>query len=134
VKVAPDLDEAALERIVAICLTRGASGLIAVNTTLDRGGLRADTPEELRDQPGGLSGRPLHTRAVAVTRFLSDRAGDRLPIVGCGGVATADDAKRMLDAGASLLQLYTGFIYQGPAIARRIARGLLVETPAPVHA
>ena len=117
-----------------ICLARGASGLIAVNTTLDRSGLSADTPTALRDQPGGLSGRPLHARAVEVVRFLSERAGDRLSIIGCGGISTADDARRMLDAGASLLQLYTGFIYQGPTIARRIARGLLTETRTPVRA
>jgi dihydroorotate dehydrogenase len=127
VKVAPDLDEAALERIIDVCLARGISGLIAVNTTLDRSGLNADTPVALRSQPGGLSGRPLHARALEVVRFLHRRAGAKLPIVGCGGVSTADGAKRMLDAGASLLQLYTGFIYQGPAIARQIARGLLVE-------
>jgi dihydroorotate dehydrogenase len=125
VKVAPDLDAAALERIVDICLARGASGLIAVNTTLDRSGLRADTPATLRDQPGGLSGRPLHQRAVEVVRLLSERAGDKLPIVGCGGISTADDARRMLDAGATLLQLYTGFIYQGPTIAKALTRGLL---------
>jgi dihydroorotate dehydrogenase len=117
---------------VGICLARNASGLIAVNTTLDRSGLSADTPQELRDQPGGLSGRPLHARALEVVRFLSERAGDQLPIVACGGISTADDAKRMLGAGASLLQLYTGFIYQGPAIARQIARGLLVEGRAPI--
>lgn len=134
VKVAPDLDEAALERIVEICLARGASGLIAVNTALARSGLSADTSPELRDQPGGLSGRPLHARAVEVVRFLSERAGDRLSIVGCGGVSTADDAWRMLDAGASLLQLYTGFIYQGPTIAKRIARGLLAEARTPNRA
>ncbi len=133
-KVAPDLDEAALERIVDICLARGASGLIAVNTTLDRSGLSANTPATLRDQPGGLSGRPLHARAVEVVRFLSERAGDKLPIVGCGGIFTADDARRMLDAGASLLQFYTGFIYQGPTIARRITRGLLAEMQTPVRA
>lgn len=134
VKVAPDLDEAALERLVDICLARGASGLIAVNTTLDRSSLSADTPATLHDQPGGLSGRPLHARAVEVVRFLSERAGNRLPIVGCGGISAADDARRMLDAGAALLQLYTGFIYQGPTIARQITRGLLAETPTPVHA
>jgi dihydroorotate dehydrogenase len=134
VKVAPDLDEAALEHIVDICLARGASGLIAVNTTLDRSGLSADTPATLRDQPGGLSGRPLHARAVEVVRFLHQRAGGQLPIVGCGGASTADDAQRMLDAGASLLQLYTGFIYRGPAIARQIARGLLAKAPTPVRA
>jgi len=133
VKVAPDLDEAALERIVDICLARGASGLLAVNTTLDRSGLRPDTPVRLRDQPGGLSGRPLHARAMEVVRFLSQRADGRLPIVGCGGIATADDAKRMLDAGATLLQLYTGFIYQGPTIARRMARGLLAGASSPAR-
>jgi dihydroorotate dehydrogenase len=124
VKVAPDLDEAALEHIADICLARDVSSLIAVNTTLDRGGLSADTPVTLCNQSGGLSGRPLHARAVEVVRFLSQHSGGRLPIIGCGGIFTADDAKRMLDAGASLLQLYTGFIYQGPAIARQIARGL----------
>jgi dihydroorotate dehydrogenase len=134
VKVAPDLDEAALERIVRICLTRGASGLIAVNTTLDRSGLSADTPATLRDQSGGLSGRPLHARAIEVMRFLSERTGDQLPIVGCGGIFTGDDAWRMLDAGASLLQLYTGFIYRGPAIPKAIARELLAETQTPVRA
>jgi dihydroorotate dehydrogenase len=128
VKVAPDLDEAALERIAGICLARGASGLIAVNTTLDRSGLSADTPATLRDQPGGLSGRPLHARAVKMVRFLHQCTGGQLPIVGCGGIGTTDDARRMLDAGVSLLQLYTGFIYRGPAIARQIARGLLAET------
>jgi dihydroorotate dehydrogenase len=133
VKVAPDLDEAALERIVDTCLARGASGLIAVNTTLDRSGVSVDISPALRDQPGGLSGRPLHARAVEVVRFLSKRAGDRLPIFGCGGIFTADDAKRMLDAGATLLQLYTGFIYQGPTVARGITRGLLVVGQATSH-
>jgi dihydroorotate dehydrogenase len=133
VKIAPDLDEAALERIVAICLARGASGLIAVNTTLDRSGLHTDTPHMLRDQSGGLSGRPLLARAVEIVRFLSARTGSRLPIVGCGGVATADDAKRMLDAGATLLQFYTSFIYQGPASARRIVHGLHAPARAPAQ-
>jgi len=119
VKVAPDLDEAALDEIVEVALARELSGLIAVNTTLDRSGLSA--PMELRSQAGGLSGRPLHARAVAVVRHLSHAAGEQLPIVGCGGIATPDDARRMLDAGATLLQLYTGFIYEGPLIARRLA-------------
>jgi len=124
VKVAPDLGEAALDEVVGACLAHGASGLIAVNTTLDRSALGAAVPPELRDQAGGLSGRPLRDRALAVVRHLAGRAGDRLPIVGCGGISTADDARRMLDAGAVLLQLYTGFIYEGPLIARRIAAGL----------
>ena len=124
VKVAPDLDEAALDEVVTVCLARGASGLIAVNTTISRDSLGADVPAALRDQTGGLSGRPLHARAVEVVRLLARRTEGRLPIIGCGGVFTVDDAQRMLDAGASLLQLYTGFIYEGPGIARRLAHGL----------
>jgi dihydroorotate dehydrogenase len=124
VKVAPDLDDATLDAIVEVCLARGASGLIAVNTTLAREGLSARVPPALRDAAGGLSGRPLQERALAVVRRLHQRAGDRLPIVGCGGIFTADDARRMFDVGASLVQLYTGFIYEGPGVARHIARGL----------
>ena len=124
VKVAPDLDEAALDEVVAVCLARGASGLIAVNTTISRDALGADVPAALRDELGGLSGSPLHARAIEVVRLLAKRAEGRLPIIGCGGVFTVDDAQRMLDAGASLLQLYTSFIYEGPGIARRLAHGL----------
>ncbi len=124
VKVAPDLDEAALDELVEVCLARGASGLIAVNTTISRDTLSAAVPVALRDEPGGLSGRPLHARAVAVVGLLARRTEGRLPIIGGGGVFTVDDAQRMLDAGASLLQLYTSFIYEGPGIARRLAHGL----------
>jgi dihydroorotate dehydrogenase len=128
VKVAPDLDEVALDDVVGVCLARGASGLIAVNTTLDRSALPVSLRTAFRKESGGLSGRPLLDRALAVVKHLHDRAGDRLPIVGCGGIFTADDAQRMLDAGASLLQVYTGFIYEGPLIARRLAAGLAQST------
>jgi len=124
VKVSPDLDEAALEAVVEVCLARGAAGLIAVNTTVARAPLGADIAPALREEPGGLSGRPLRARALEVVRVLHRLAGDRLPIIGGGGIATVDDARRMLDAGAALLQLYTGFIYEGPLLARRLARGL----------
>jgi dihydroorotate dehydrogenase len=124
VKVAPDLDEAALDELVEVCLARGTSGLIAVNTTLDRGSLGGAASAELREQTGGLSGRPLFGRALAVVNYLHERAGERLPVIGCGGIFTVDDARRMLDAGAVLLQVYTGFIYEGPLIARRLAAGL----------
>lgn len=130
VKVAPDLDDTALDDVVDVCLARGVSGLIAVNTTIARDGLSAAAPASLRDEAGGLSGRPLRERALAVVRRLHQRAGDRLPIIGCGGIATADDARRMLDAGAALVQLYSGFIYEGPGIARRIVRGLDVPLTA----
>jgi dihydroorotate dehydrogenase len=118
-KVAPDLDDAALADVVEVCLARGVDGLIATNTTLARDGLTQPCLQE-----GGLSGRPLQLHAVHVVRRLHALAGDRLPIIGCGGIATPDDAQRFLDAGATLLQLYTGFIYEGPRIARRLAHAL----------
>lgn len=135
VKVAPDLSDAALDEIVEVCLARGASGLIAVNTTVARDGLSDRTSATLRGETGGLSGRPLESRALDVVRFLSNRAGERLPIVGCGGIFTPDDAQRFFDAGAALIQIYTGFIYEGPGIARRLATAIAPsDTPAlPAH-
>jgi dihydroorotate dehydrogenase len=124
VKLAPDLDDAALADVVDVSLARGVAGLIATNTTLARDGLSRHCPEE-----GGLSGQPLQGRAVRVVQRLRELAGDRLPIVGCGGIATVDDACRFLDAGATLLQLYTGFIYEGPLLPRRLARGLAFGPP-----
>jgi dihydroorotate dehydrogenase len=120
VKLAPDLDDAALEDVAAVSLARGVDGLIATNTTLARDGLTHAV-----DEPGGLSGRPLLARALAVVRRLRTLAGDRLPIIGCGGLTTPDDARRFLDAGATLLQVYTAFIYEGPMLPRQLARGLL---------
>jgi dihydroorotate dehydrogenase len=124
VKLAPDLDDAALEEAVGVCLAHGVDGLIATNTTLARDGLT-----HVVDEPGGLSGRPLLARALAVVRQLRTLAGDRLPIIGCGGITTADDARRFIDAGASLLQVYTAFIYEGPTLPRRLARGLVPAAP-----
>jgi dihydroorotate dehydrogenase len=123
VKVAPDLSDAALDEIVAACLGRGASGLIAVNTTTTWPKLKSKPPKSCVWE-GGLSGRLLHERALAVVRSLSNRAGEQLPIIGSGGIFTVDDAQRMLEAGASLLQLYTGLVYEGPGIARRLAKGI----------
>ena len=131
VKVAPDLDDHALDDVVDVCLARGASGLIAVNTTIARDALSAGVPRALREQAGGLSGRPLHARAVAIVTSLRQRAGDRLPIIGCGGVFHADDARRLFDAGASLIQIYTSFIYEGPTIARTLCRDLAASTVRP---
>jgi dihydroorotate dehydrogenase len=109
---------------VAVCLARGVSGLIAVNTTISRAGLGQGVSPTLAAEAGGLSGRPLRARALEVVRHLRMVAGERLPIIGCGGIATVEDARAMLDAGAALLQVYTSFIYEGPGIARRLAAGL----------
>lgn len=129
VKVAPDLEDAALAEIVDVCLARGVAGLIAVNTTIERAGLSARAPEAIVSQPGGLSGRPLFARALSVVTRLHALAGDRLPIIGCGGIFSGDDACRMLDAGATLLQVYTAFIYEGPLIARHLTQA--VRSPLP---
>jgi dihydroorotate dehydrogenase len=112
VKVAPDLTETALEEVVQVCTEAGAEGLIATNTTLGRDGISADQP--LAAEAGGLSGAPLTRRARHVVRFLAERA--TLPIIGVGGIMSRDDGQAMLDAGASLLQIYTGYIYAGPSL------------------
>ena len=130
VKVAPDLSREALEELVDVCLGHGVSGVIATNTTLDRSGLR--TAGGAAGESGGLSGRPLAARAAEVVRLVAAQAGDRLPVIGVGGVRGPVDALRLVDAGASLVQVYTGLVYEGPAMVRRVARALgSVPTPAP---
>jgi len=118
-KVAPDLNESELDDVLEVASTR-VQGIIIGNTTIER-------PETLlssyKNEMGGLSGRPLTKRAVALVRYAHQKA-PALPIVGVGGIFSADDAKRMFDAGASLIQLYTGVIFEGPLLASRIARAL----------
>jgi len=120
VKVAPDLTDDALAALVAVARAQGAAGLIATNTTVGRGGLR--TPA---NEAGGLSGAPLRERSTAVVRHLYRLAAGALPIIGVGGIFTAHDAYAKIRAGASLVQLYTGMIFEGPQLAQRIARGLV---------
>jgi len=121
VKVAPDLSDAALDAVVEVCLSRGVAGLIATNTTLARDGVQpADAGAGA--QPGGLSGRPLRARARQVVELLAKRSG--LPVIGVGGIMEIDDARRLVDAGASLVQLYTGLVYRGPALVRRCVSAL----------
>jgi dihydroorotate dehydrogenase len=118
VKLAPDLTEAALEGVVSVCTEAGAEGLIATNTTLSRDGVPANQP--LAAEAGGISGAPLTRRARHVVRFLADRT--TLPIIGVGGIMSPDDGQAMLDAGASLLQIYTGYVYGGPALVADLNR------------
>ena len=117
VKIAPDLSDDAIAEVLEVCEHTGVSGLIAVNTTVARDGIVA------RDlvpagEPGGLSGAPLTVRAREVVRFVASHT--ELPVIGVGGIMTADDGLAMLDAGASLLQIYSGLIYQGPGLVRAI--------------
>ncbi|MDG4766492.1 quinone-dependent dihydroorotate dehydrogenase [Solwaraspora sp. WMMD406] len=121
VKIAPDLSDSAIAELLEVCLARGAAGVIATNTTLSRTGLvGADAGRA--GEAGGLSGRPLTDRARAVVSFVHRQTGGSLPMIGVGGILDPDDAARMFDAGASLVQLYTGFIYRGPGLTRAIAR------------
>ncbi|MFC7549845.1 quinone-dependent dihydroorotate dehydrogenase [Plantactinospora sp. GCM10030261] len=121
VKIAPDLTDAAIADLLEVCLDRGAAGIIATNTTLGRDGL-APADRAVAAEAGGLSGRPLAGRARDVVAFVHRETGGRLPVIGVGGLLDAGDARRMFDAGASLVQLYTGFVYRGPALVRAIAR------------
>ena len=117
VKVAPDLSFDALEDVLDVCTSAGAAGLVATNTTLGREGI-ADADRWRAAEAGGLSGAPLTARAREVVAFLAGRTG--LPVVGVGGIVTAADGQALLDAGARLLQVYTGFVYRGPALLREL--------------
>ncbi len=110
VKIAPDLTDSAIGEVLQVCSDRGAAGIIATNTTIAHDG-----------PTGGLSGAPLTKRALEVVEFV--RRECELPVIGVGGIMTPDDATRMFDAGASLIQLYTGFVYHGPGLVRRCASG-----------
>jgi len=124
VKLAPDLDLPELEQIVDVCRRTRIAGIIATNTTVGREGLR--TPRGLVDAfgSGGLSGRPLRQRSTEVIAALYRLTRGTLPLIGVGGIFTAEDAWEKICAGASLVQLYTGFIYQGPRVAKQINEGL----------
>ena len=120
IKLAPDLADEALAKIVEVARGCGAAGLVATNTTIGRVGLTTPTGEG-----GGLSGAPLRDRATAVIRTLRRAAGPELPIIGVGGIFTAAEAYEKIRAGASLVQIYTGMIYEGPRLPYRIAHGLV---------
>jgi dihydroorotate dehydrogenase len=124
-KIAPDLSESEIESIVEIAIRLQVAGLIATNTTINRAGLQTPEAEVEALGAGGLSGAPLQRRANQVISSIYRLAGSRLPIIGVGGVFTAADAWEKVCAGASLIQLYTGFIYEGPGVARRINDGLV---------
>lgn len=120
VKLAPDLSAAELDDALDAVLAAGLDGVVATNTTLARDGLRSPRAAET----GGLSGAPLAARSTAVVRAIHDRTGGRLPVIGVGGVAGPDDVRAKLDAGATLVQVYTGLVYEGPGLVRRILRAL----------
>lgn len=122
-KIAPDLVFSQLDDIVDIVQETGISGVIATNTTIVRAGLRSR--QDLVQQSGGVSGRPLRDRSTEVIRYLSEKSQGSFPIIGVGGIHSAEDALEKLEAGASLVQVYTGFIYEGPALISRICKAIL---------
>jgi dihydroorotate dehydrogenase len=119
-KISPDETAAAVEEVVAAGREAGCDGFVATNTTLARDGLRGRAARE----EGGLSGRPLATRARDTVARIHRLTGGEAPVIGVGGVASAADAYALIRAGASLVQLYTGLVYEGPALVRDIKRGL----------
>jgi dihydroorotate dehydrogenase len=125
VKLAPDLADADLDAVADLALGLDLDGIIATNTTIARAGLRSAPSDVTACGAGGLSGAPLRDRAQAVLARLRARVGDRLTLIGVGGIETPEDAWARIRAGASLVQVYTGFIYEGPLLARRLALGLV---------
>ena len=124
-KIAPDLTNEQLDDIIEIVQTTKIDGVIATNTTIERSGLKSS--KELIDKvgAGGVSGKPLTKRSTEVIRYLSEKSGKSFPIIGVGGIHSPEDALEKLDAGASLIQLYTGFIYEGPGLVKRINKAIL---------
>ena len=131
VKIAPDLDDESIDSIARLAFEEGLAGVIAVNTSLDRFGLDSrrlpQTGRTLADEPGGLSGAPLRRRALEVIRRLRAVAGPALPLIGVGGIDSPESAWERIAAGSSLIQLYTGWIFQGPDLVPAILDALLLQ-------
>ena len=120
-KIAPDLTEEQLLDIIEIITMVKIDGVIAANTTLSREGLQSTNKKEI----GGLSGKPVTDRSTAVIRFLHEKSNKAFPIIGVGGIHTPEDALEKLKAGASLIQLYTGFVYEGPGVVKKMNKAIL---------
>lgn len=123
-KIAPDLTNAQLDEICSLSIQMQLSGLVATNTTISREGLLTDRREVEAIGAGGLSGKPVRERSTAVLRYLRQHTDGKMPLIGSGGVFTAADAKEKMEAGASLVQVWTGFVYEGPTIVQKICNGL----------
>ena len=124
-KIAPDLTNEQLDDIVDLALEVKLAGLVATNTTISRNNLVTPSTEVEAIGMGGLSGKPVQKRSTEVVAYLSKQLKGQIPIIASGGIFTSDDAKEKLQAGATLIQVWTGFVYQGPAIAKRICEGLV---------
>ena len=124
VKVAPDLSFEALDDILELTGPREIAGIVATNTTITRPQTSDERLQKIYAEAGGLSGRPLKARSTEIIRYIYRQTQGKLPIIGVGGISTAEDAWEKIAAGASLIQIYTGLVYEGPSIAREIVKGL----------
>jgi dihydroorotate dehydrogenase len=124
VKVAPDLTYEALDEILELCEPRNVAGIVATNTTVTRPATSDPRDRRAYEETGGLSGRPLRQRSTEIIRHLARQTQGRMPIIGVGGIFSVDDAWEKVRAGACLLQIYTGLVYEGPLLVRRLVRGL----------
>ncbi len=123
-KIAPDLTDGQLNDIVDIVLSEGVDGVVATNTTISREGLATDSESVSAMGPGGVSGAPVRARSTEVIRHLSAKSQGQFPIIGVGGIDSVEAAHEKLDAGASLVQVYSGMIYQGPGLPSRLVQGM----------
>jgi len=124
VKIAPDLADEDVDAVAELALDLGLDGIIATNTTIGRGGLASNADEVERSGAGGLSGPPVRERSLEALTRLRAKVGDRLVLISVGGIETAEQAWERIQAGATLVQIYTAFIYEGPSLPKRLARGV----------
>jgi dihydroorotate dehydrogenase len=124
-KIAPDLTNEQLDDVVEIVLETGIAGLIATNTTLSREGLQSEV--SVTQEAGGLSGKPVSDRSTEVIAYIHKKSKGKIPMIGVGGIHSAADALAKLRAGASLVQIYTGFIYEGPGLIQEINKAIVAE-------
>ena len=119
-KVSPDLSSEQLDDIIDYCLRSGIDGIVAGNTTRSRDGLTIDPKKIEEIGNGGMSGAPVHKKNLELVRYIHTKSEGRLPIIGVGGIMSGEEAKAMMDAGASLVEIYSGFIYEGPGLIKKI--------------
>lgn len=126
-KIAPDLNNGQLDEIIELVKSTGLDGVIASNTSTDRLGLKASKEQLEAIGHGGLSGQPIKVKSTSVIRYLSEHSSKAFPIIGVGGIHSAEDALEKIEAGADLVQIYTGFIYEGPSLVKSINKALLKQ-------
>jgi dihydroorotate dehydrogenase len=121
-KIAPDLTQEQIDDVIDLALEIKLDGLVAANTTINRTGLKTPGSRLSTIGAGGLSGKPLQARSTEIVKYIQHKTNGQIPVIGSGGIFTADDANEKINAGAALIQVYTGFIYEGPSIVKRICR------------